>query len=210
MPEHLVNGSVNLFKKDDAESWRPRLVVVCRVAKFGLRVIMNREAVHEKRARSSRNTSSPSLAVAFPASSSSSRLKASSAQSRSISSSDSSSRLLRSLCARVARSDNSRFKAAASISRIVMLKSSLAIISRPDDLSTCYAPTLGFRATESSSYCPHFKCLSIQSNTVLCQNWEFAGFKTQWPSSGKSISFDSTPMRWTAVNNCMPSPSGTR
>jgi len=44
--------------------------------------------------------------------------------------------------------------------------------------------------------------LTSQSRTVLCQKAELAGLPTQCPSSGKSTSFDSTPIRCTAVKSC--------
>jgi hypothetical protein len=56
----------------------------------------------------------------------------------------------------------------------------------------------------------YFKYLSSQSSTVWYQSCEFCGLSTQWPSSGKTSSFESTPMRCAAVNNCSPSPNGTR
>src|SRR6185503_2408101 len=54
------------------------------------------------------------------------------------------------------------------------------------------------------------KYLSSQSSTVWNQSWEFCGFRTQWPSSGNIKIFESIPLRWTDVNNCIPSPIGTR
>ena len=51
---------------------------------------------------------------------------------------------------------------------------------------------------------------SIQSMNVLYQSTLFCGFETQWPSSGKSSSFDGTFCSCSAVNNCIPCPTGTR
>ena len=39
---------------------------------------------------------------------------------------------------------------------------------------------------------------------------EFCGFKTQWPSSGKTTIFEGTFCNWSAVKNCIPWPTGTR
>ena|ERR1017187_2713062 len=42
---------------------------------------------------------------------------------------------------------------------------------------------------------------SIHSMNVLYQSMLFCGFRTQWPSSGKSKSFEGTFCSWRAVNN---------
>src|ERR1022692_4310930 len=51
---------------------------------------------------------------------------------------------------------------------------------------------------------------SIQSMNVLYQSTLFCGFRTQWPSSGKSSSFDGTFCSCRAVNNSSAWLSGTR
>src|ERR1019366_677633 len=51
---------------------------------------------------------------------------------------------------------------------------------------------------------------SIQSMNVLYQSTLFCGFRTQWPSSGKSSNFDGTFCSCRAVNNSSPWLRGTR
>ena len=43
--------------------------------------------------------------------------------------------------------------------------------------------------------------LSSQSSTVWNQRFEFCGFKTQWPSSGKTRASLGTPFRRSTVNS---------
>ena len=73
----------------------------------------------------------------------------------------------------------------------------------PDTRPRCpvrpIGPTQGFFSQESS-----------QSMTVLYQKTLFCGFEIQWPSSGNSTSFDGTFWSCSAVNNCIPWPTGTR
>src|SRR5271156_2014231 len=47
----------------------------------------------------------------------------------------------------------------------------------------------------------YFRYFASQSRNVSYQNWLFCGFRTQWPSSGKSTSFDGTPCRCSAEKN---------
>src|SRR5262249_2138299 len=48
------------------------------------------------------------------------------------------------------------------------------------------------------------------ANTSLCQNSLFLGLSTQWPSSGRLMNFAGTLRRWSVVNSCWPSLTGTR
>lgn len=49
-----------------------------------------------------------------------------------------------------------------------------------------------------------------QSRNVLYQNCAFCGLSTQWPSSGKTTSFDGTPWRCSALKNSNDCVYGTR
>src|SRR5438876_929937 len=52
--------------------------------------------------------------------------------------------------------------------------------------------------------------VASQSKNVLYQNCAFCGFSTQWPSSGKTTSFDGTPCRCSALKNSSDCVYGTR
>jgi len=51
---------------------------------------------------------------------------------------------------------------------------------------------------------------STQSFTVLYQSWEFCGFRTQWPSSGKYSIFDGMPSICSVVKSWKPSLTSKR
>src|SRR5438270_8061170 len=55
-----------------------------------------------------------------------------------------------------------------------------------------------------------FRYFLNQSRTLLNQNSEFCGFRIQWPSSGKIISFESTPFNCKVEYNCKLWSYGTR
>src|SRR6266478_3554452 len=56
----------------------------------------------------------------------------------------------------------------------------------------------------------YFTYIATQSRNVLYQNWLFRGFKTQWPSSGNTTSFEGTPCRWSVLKNSRDCVYGTR
>jgi hypothetical protein len=49
-----------------------------------------------------------------------------------------------------------------------------------------------------------------QANTSRCQKALLAGLDTQWPSSGKLMNLLGTFSRYSVVNSCRPSLTGTR
>src|SRR5262249_55403489 len=83
---------------------------------------------------------------------------------------------------------------------------------KPSDTWFTFRARLAERARNvNSSYLPPGgTCFFSQAKTSLCQYSLFFGFSTQWPSSGKLISRDSTPCRCSAVNNSCPWPTGQR
>jgi hypothetical protein len=56
----------------------------------------------------------------------------------------------------------------------------------------------------------YFRYVASQSRNVLYQSSLFCGFRIQWPSSGKIMSFDGTPCCWSAVKNSRLCVYGTR
>src|SRR5207237_1181293 len=69
---------------------------------------------------------------------------------------------------------------------------------------------LGGAAKRAYQFPPGGAYFASHANTSLCQNSLFFGLSTQWPSSGKLMNFAGTFSRWSVVNSCCPSLTGTR
>ena len=88
---------------------------------------------------------------------------------------------------------------------------------RNEKIAQDYLVSLLIKPAIELTASPYFPAVSafrvhslIQSINVAYHNSLFCGLPIQWPSSGKSISFDGVFCVCNAVKSCIPCPTGTR